>query len=86
MGYVINKNYTWKPLKESVVILDLKEGSYYTLNDTASLIWKKIMEGLPDDEIAKCVIKIFECGEEEALSDIQEYIESCVNEGILEKE
>ena len=40
MSYVISKSHTWKPLKESVVILNLEEGSYYTLNDTASLIWK----------------------------------------------
>lgn len=83
MQYKVSEKYTWKPLKQSVVILNLNEGSYITLNDTASLIWTKLMDGLSADEIAKCMLEEFDCEESEALSDVKEYIESCLSEGLL---
>ena len=44
------------------------------------------MEGFSEEDIAKAVTETFGCSDEEAKSDVLEYIESCVNEGILEKE
>ena len=86
MSYLISEQYTWKSLKQGVVILNLGEGTYYTLNEEASVIWKGLMENLSVDMIAETMLDEFDCTYEQALADIEEYVTSCIDEGVLLKQ
>ncbi|MFH1369018.1 MAG: PqqD family protein [Elusimicrobiota bacterium] len=42
MKYTIAKNISYRELENEVVVLNLSNGLYYTLNDTSSNIWKML--------------------------------------------
>ncbi len=49
----INKNVTWKSLGEKVVAVKVETGEYYTMNETASVIWKGLSEGKQVEDIVE---------------------------------
>jgi len=49
----INKNVTWKSLGEKVVAVKVETGEYYTMNETASVIWKALNEGKQVEDIVE---------------------------------
>lgn len=57
----IKNNVTWKELGDKVVAVNVESGEYYTMNATASSVWKLLAEGKPADEITAAI-----CGEYEA--------------------
>jgi hypothetical protein len=76
--------FSWKKLAAGSVILDLEKGSYFTLNDTASLIWAGLIEGKPADAIAASLVETFEVPLERAREDTEETIAMLAKEGVLE--
>lgn len=44
------------------------------LNETAAFIWKKIAEGLTEDEILKAVVQTYDVAEETAKADLEKII------------
>ncbi len=86
MTYTISEEFTWKPLKQGVVILNLSEGTYYTLNEEASVIWKGLMDNLSMENIVENLLTEFDCTHDQAAADVQEYIDSCLDEGVLLKQ
>ncbi len=83
MTYQVADSYTWKSLKQGIVILNLNDGSYFTLNETASHVWKKMLDGLTEIEIAKSLQQEFDCSADESVEDVGAYLEACVEEGII---
>ena len=71
----ISKNVTWKSLGEKVVAVKVETGEYYTMNETASVIWKSLSEGKSTEKIIQKLCT--EYGIQDAASiarDIEEQI------------
>jgi hypothetical protein len=80
----VNACFSWKKLAQGCIILDLERGSYFTLNETASLIWEGILAGKAHEAIADCLAKEYEVFPKQAKADIMETIGMLVREGVLE--
>jgi len=81
---VIPESTTWKSLTSGIVLLDLSSGSYHLLNETASSIWRSIVEEKAVDEIVDDLVSEFDCTREVAAVDVDELIEHLVEEHLLE--
>lgn len=80
----INKNVTWKSLGEKVVAVKVETGEYYTMNETASLIWKAINEGKSTEEIAQQLCSEFDIQDTSSVTqDIEEQISEWKNELLI---
>ena len=83
MTYVLPDNFTWKELKSGIVVLNLDSSDYYTLNDTASTIWRAVMDGCDDDAIAQRLTEEYDCPPDVARRDVREQMERFCDDGML---
>ena len=74
MSPQVGENVTWKKLGDSVVVLNLTDSTYYVLNETASAIFRSIVEKKSPEEIAAEILAGFDCTADQAQADIAETI------------
>lgn len=82
--YQTSSRFSWKKLAAGYVILDLEKGNYFTLNDTASVIWEAMVAGRPVDDIASGLVESFDVSPDRAREDVAETVALLVKEGVLE--
>jgi hypothetical protein len=63
-----------KTIEEQVVILDLQEGFFYTLNDTAGDIWNFISKPKSEDEIISYLVQKYNEDETKVKKDVEKFI------------
>ena len=53
------------------------------LNETGKEIWNSLEQGLPDDQIAMRLTKLYQASADQAVSDVQAFVEQAQKEGFL---
>lgn len=81
-----SQSVAWRDVNNEIVILNLKSGEYYTLNEVGQLIWKSAMEGKSIREIKHAILNAFEVTVEQAKNDLHGFLAGMINEGILNEE
>lgn len=79
----VPEHITWKNLATGVVLLNLTDSTYYVLNETASVLWRAILEGKDEGGLASCLTAAFDCSTEQAIADSKETLEYFRKEGFL---
>jgi hypothetical protein len=79
----IPRNVTWKVVKSGVVVLNIEKGTYYTLNETASRIWKLVAEGKSTQAIQKELGDAYEVPEAVLRKDLAETMTYLKQESLL---
>ena len=69
---------------DELIVLDKDGGNVHQLNQTATLVWKGLSEGLGIDQIAAELTRAFEVERETAISDVQSAILQFTDLGLLE--
>ncbi len=72
-------------ISEEGFIFDPETGNSYTVNETGLLILKKLREGLGPEEIAEAMSEEYEVSPEEALRDVQDFLETIARFGLWEE-
>ncbi|MBU2540521.1 MAG: PqqD family protein [Candidatus Omnitrophica bacterium] len=72
-------------INNEVVILHLERGLYFSLNKTATFIWKLIEQGRDLGQMSEAFAKRFECKEAEAIKDVNVLIGDLEKEGLIDK-
>lgn len=60
----------------------LQEG-LLTVNESGARLWKKLEQGAGFDELVEAVLERYEVSEEAAVKEIQEFVETLLQNGIL---
>ena len=76
MYYGINQDISWRDINGELILLNIKTGGYFTLNDTARIVWLAIMEGKYIDYMVKQIKQDFQEEEAIIISDINKFIVS----------
>src|SRR5271157_643493 len=79
----VSENVTWKNLGNSLVLLNLVDSTYYVLNETASSVFRGVLDGRTDRQIAEGLAEEYECSVAQALADVQEARDHLTKEGVL---
>jgi len=74
MKYRIQKGLIVQKIDKETVIFDGEESVLYTLNETASEIFKMIKKGLSEEEIVEKMVKKYSIKKERAEKDVKETI------------
>ena len=82
----IPRNVTWKIVKSEVVVLNIEKGTYYTLNATASRIWKLLVEGKSPEAIQKDLSDAFKVADAVLQKDLSETMAFLKKESLLLEE
>ena len=73
-------------LDGETVLLDLKSGVYYSLNEAGTVVWNLFAEGATEAELAGALAAEYEVPAEEALRDVRELLKDLCDEGLIVEE
>ncbi len=71
-----------KQVKEELVLLNIKDGTYYKLNPTALDLWEKLKEGLPFCEACDALCQKYEVNSERLKKDATVIVQNFLDEGL----
>ena len=77
-------NITWKDLPTGMVLLDLTDAAYFTLNDTAAHVWHALASGQSREQAVEALIAEFDCEQTTAEADVAELLQEFLAEHLLE--
>jgi hypothetical protein len=63
---------SWRRVDDEVVILNLTTSAYFSLNESGALIWEKLGEGLPLDEVHDAICRKFTVAAPQARQDLED--------------
>ena len=86
MQYKINKGFITQKLDNKTVIFDGEESVLYTFNETASLVFQKLKQGLKDKQIIEAVVKKYKVKEKQVKKDYTDLIADLKKKKILSVE
>ena len=66
-----------------VVIVNLQEGYYYSLFNTATDIWNRIEKGINRQNLIKELLDRYNCSSEDISKEINQFIETLQTEGLI---
>ncbi len=81
--YECAKKFAWRTIDEKVVILDTTSGDYFTLNETASVVWGVLMDGHGSAEAVDRLGSMFDVDSVCAANDAANLIASFTQDGFL---
>ena len=81
--FSIPESVAWRNVNEEIVILKLKSGEYYTLNEVGQLIWQAISDQQNVEGIAKHVVDQFDVTYEKAMEDVMKFLDNMLKESVV---
>jgi len=79
--YKVASKVSWKEMDGLIIVVNTESGAYYSLNKTASEIWKQIAAGNSEQEVSKAVGEKYDVSE----AEVQPDLESCLKNWLEEK-
>lgn len=85
--YKINsEDITYRIIDNEAVILNLKTGNYYSLNETGAFIWRLLEDGIGRDSLIDRVTEEFGIDKKSAIRDIKLLLKDLISEKIIRQE
>lgn len=84
MNYKRVEGLPWQLIDDKAVILDPRNQKVHELNEVGSFIWEKLDGEHDTEEISTLLTEDFDCELAVIASDIQDFCEGLVAEGIVE--
>lgn len=87
MSYKIAENIAHRTLEKEVVVLNLKNGLYYVLNDTASRIWEWLfVSKYTMSKVVSSISSEYKMNDKEQIKkDVEEQLSFWQAENLIEK-
>tara|TARA_Y100001958_G_C20861710_1_gene299660 strand:+ start:357 stop:620 length:264 start_codon:yes stop_codon:yes gene_type:complete len=79
----ISENITFQSIGNNIYILNVNNGEYYELSESASLIWNEIIKEKNSDNV-KTKIKSLYIDADEIENDIDDVINNLLDLGLIE--
>lgn len=82
--YKINsEDITYRIIDNQAVILNLKTGNYYSLNETGTFIWELLNKGINRQDLIDRVIEEFGVDKKIAIRDVKFLLKDLISEKIV---
>ena len=79
----IPESVAWRNVNEEIVILKLKSGEYYTLNEVGQHIWQAISDQQNVQGILNQIVEQFDVTYEKAKEDVMTFLDNMLKESIV---
>lgn len=85
MSYKVPDHILHSKLDDEIAILNLRNGEYYSLNDTGAFIWSLICDGNSFEEILQFLSNEYDDEESNFKSDLSDLIVGLKSNGLVEE-
>jgi len=81
--YTLNRDVAFREVDGSILLVNLKSGFYYSLNGTATFVYRLLNQnkGIPEILLEMCAA--YDVPEDTARRDLEECLETLVREQVL---
>lgn len=83
MKYKVVKGLISQKMGDTLTIFDGERSVLYTLNETASFIFKKIKSGQNEQDIVRQLVKKYKIKPDKAKKDAKKFVEDLKKKGIV---
>ncbi len=83
--YIPNPRVAYRKIGERFVLVNIEDNNILKLNETGSEIWS-CLDGRDINEVAAHVREVFDVSQEEALSDVRDFLEDMKKRGLVEQQ
>lgn len=73
----------WREFEGEVLALDLNRSVYLRLNKSGALLWERLAPGATRSELIDALTGAFAVGPEQAATDVDDFISSCRERGLI---
>lgn len=84
MTYRRLQGLPWQIIDDKAVIIDPSQQKVHELNEVGTVIWSQLTGELDTLDLQKSIAEEFDCAEAIVETDIQDFCEGLVAEGIVE--
>jgi hypothetical protein len=81
--YQVQKGLIIQKIDKEIVIFDVEESLLYTLNETASEIFRMLKKGSKEEKIVERMVKKYEVKKEKVEKDIKKLLEELKKKKII---
>jgi len=81
--YIRNSKTISGRLHDELVMMDIEQGKYFSLNPVATRIWDLLEQPLGVDKLCKLLIEEYEVDEAQCKSEIEAHMEEMVKLGLV---
>jgi len=79
----ISPEVSWREVEDEIVVLHLKSGSYYSLNEAGKYIWKQCSGNKSLLQIERSVAKKYDLSSEKARVDVDKLFSHLLKENLI---
>lgn len=83
MKYIRNSKSISGRLHDELVMMDIDQGKYFSLNPVATRIWDLLENSLSVDELVKSLTEEYEVEETECRTDVSNYLQQMQKLGLI---
>ena len=66
----------WRSVDDEIVVLDLASGSYLTLNGSAGVLFRRLIDGATSQDLVASLLDEYDTTAEQATTDVAGFVES----------
>ncbi len=79
----VAENASWKEIDGLVIVVNVETGAYYSLNETASVVWTLAAGGATAEAIADHVCSGYDVPEPRVRADVARCLEEWMDSGLM---
>ncbi len=83
MKYKCKSDVFVTELGDTLALLDMENGTYYTLNQTGAFIWKKLSDGLSVENTVDALVYEYDVLNENAFNDVNTLVVDLELKGLV---
>jgi hypothetical protein len=85
MLYRVRADLAWRDVAEEVVVLEIDQGEYFSINSTGSALWHQLSDGaVPAQSLVAHLRATYDIDTEQAESDVTSFLEMCVRDRLVD--
>ena len=82
-AYRFSPDIAWRRIGDESVVLDLKSSDYYSLNETAALLWETLGEGLTPEKAVERLCEEFDAEPDAVRKDVEAALAELLSERLI---
>jgi len=82
-AYRFSPDIAWRRIGDESVVLDLKSSDYYSLNETAALLWEALGEGLTPEKAVERLCEEFDAEPDAVRKDVEAALAELLSERLI---
>ena len=75
---------SWQQLDDEIVILDLNEGIYLSLNGAGATLWPLIVQGMDTPKLREALVDTFGISATQAMEDVNAFVATLEEHKLVE--